>query len=147
MEEETTTTVGFSSLQVTEELRREEKSLAKVPLQPYRYGFGLVTTASESTIPLQTVVKMTAKNERADVVVLFAIRNTTSVPCQDLAKKLSELDKELRHTSFLGIFKERQDDQNILDFYTNHFRFPIYRDSKWRTFMALSERKWTRAFV
>ena len=139
-------TVGLSSLQVTAELRREEKALAKVPLHPYRYGFGIVTASSENTIPLQSVVKTTARRERSDVVVIFAIRDMQSEACQNLAMKLSQLDKEVRHTSFFGIFKERQD-QSILDFYSNHFRFPIYQDPNWRTFMALSERKWTRAFV
>jgi hypothetical protein len=61
--------------------------------------------------------------------------------CQEHAKQLSQLHKEVKKTSFIGIFKQRSD-SGILNFYSNFFRFPIFQDPSSKVFNALGERKW-----
>jgi hypothetical protein len=47
-------------------------------------------------------------------------------------------------TTFIGIVKEREDN-GILEFYDNYFRFPLFLDPKWNVYKALGARKITRA--
>lgn len=130
------------SVKLEGDLRREAKLLGKVGLVPIDYSFGIVTARETSAVPLKEVVTKQARKEKANVVVVYAVRRPGWHGCRQQGKQLSQLAAELRKTAFVGIVKEKEDN-GILDFYNKYFKFPLYQDPKWKTYKALGSRKIT----
>ena len=62
------------SVKLQSDLRREAALLGKVPLIPLNYSFGIVTADPEQAVSLKRAVHTQARADKAQVVVLYAIR-------------------------------------------------------------------------
>jgi hypothetical protein len=76
------------------------------------------------------------------LTVLFAIRRPGCGACREHGRQLTQLDRLERDVSFVGAIKETGvNDQALLDFYQQYFRFPIVLDKKWEIFKAMGGRQ------
>jgi hypothetical protein len=62
------------SIKLEEDLREEARLLGKVDLVPIDYSFGIVRAKESAVVSLQEVVTKRARKEKADVVVVYAVR-------------------------------------------------------------------------
>lgn len=62
------------SVKLKGDLRRGAKLLDKVDLVPLDYSFGIVRARETAVVPLQGVITKQARKEKANVVVVYAVR-------------------------------------------------------------------------
>jgi len=123
-------------------LRSNLESLYRIPLTQLNCSFGTVTEAPTDR-PLRYCVKKQARMVQADVAVVFVVRRPGCNSCREHAEQLVQC---LQHdgVSLWAIVKETGvEEQGILEFYEDHFHYPIYKDAKWLTYRAMGDRRIT----
>jgi len=139
------TTTGSAHTDESHKVNTAE--LNKIPLIPVNCSFGIVTTKEYQVLPLQKMIQRERKLRRSNVTVLFAIRTPSCGGCRENALLLSELYRTEPDVNIVGIVKETGvDDAALLEFYEDYFRFPLYKDDKWKIYHAMGGRRicrWT----
>jgi hypothetical protein len=119
--------------------RKKFNQMQKVPLIKINCSFGLVTKGVDATI-LSNVVKTQCRTEKSDVTIVFAIRRPGCGFCREHGQQLSELAKS-ENVAMIGLVKDGvKAGDALLNLYTNHFRFPIFEDSKWEIYKLMGNR-------
>jgi len=78
----------------------------------------------------------------ADVTLLFCVRRAGCGLCREHGLQLTEIAKRQQDVKIAGIIKETGvDDDALIQFYTDYFNFPLYRDDDWQVCKALGDRK------
>jgi AhpC/TSA antioxidant enzyme len=122
--------------------RVDPEMLYRIPCIPVHCGFGVVQVKPESTLPLRNMIQKERRSVGGKLTVLFAIRRPGCGACREHGRQLTELDQLERDVSFVGAIKEiGVNDQALLDFYQQYFRFPIVLDKKWEIFKAMGGRQ------
>jgi AhpC/TSA antioxidant enzyme len=122
--------------------RVDPEMLYRIPCIPVLCGFGVVQVKPESTLPLRSMIQKERRSVGGKLTVLFAIRRPGCGACREHGRQLTQLDQLERDVSFVGAIKETGvNDQALLDFYQQYFRFPIVLDKKWEIFKAMGGRQ------
>ena len=110
-----------------------------IPLWMLNCQFDMVKKRHTKPIPLHQAVASQRKTQRANVTVVFAIRQAGWVSCREHGQQLTELAARDPKMALLAIVKgDGGNDPGILEFYTDFFeRRPIYMDEKWDIFRAM----------
>jgi len=132
-----------SRLVLKEPLESNAKKILKIPLLGLNCSFGIVTEDVEGPLPLKTVAERQRRKQEANVIVMFAIRRPGWGSCREHGEQLAQLAAQSGiNFALVGIVKDRSaDNQDLLEFYDNHFRYPIYQDERWNIFHAMGNRK------
>lgn len=71
-----------------------------------------------------------------DITVLFAIRRPGCGMCRDHGLRLAGLVHDKPNVNLIGVIKQTGvDDAALMEFYTDYFNFPLYKDEKWDLFI------------
>lgn len=131
---------GFARIDLNPTLRENTKHLYRVPLQNLNCTFDVVTPRETSS--LQQIIKQHSKINHADVTIMYTIRQPGCPSCREHGLQLSEFSVTDRKLALIGTVKETgKADEDILRFYQDNFRNPIYKDEKWNVYKALGGRK------
>jgi AhpC/TSA antioxidant enzyme len=121
--------------------RVDPEMLYRIPCIPVHCGFGVVQVKPDDTLPLRNMIQKQRRSVGGKLTVLFAIRRPGCGSCREHGRQLTQLDQLERDVSFVGAIKETGvNDQALLDFYQQYFRFPIVVDKKWEIFKAMGGR-------
>jgi len=117
--------------------------LYNIPLIPVDCKFDLVQEDPAATLPLQPTIKKEARAVGCKLTVLFAIRRPGCGNCREHGLQLTEINTLEHDVSFIGAMKHGAgvDDQALLQFYQNYYRFPLFKDSDWKIYKAMGGRK------
>jgi thiol-disulfide isomerase/thioredoxin len=128
-------------VQLQDCLRKNLDQIHKVPMIPMNCSFGVVTMKTESVQPLQKAVKNMCRKDVADVAIIFAVRRPGCGYCREHGLQLSELAKE-EDLAMMGVVKGNSIvDENLLEFYSGYFRFPLYSDETWSLYRLMGDRR------
>jgi hypothetical protein len=124
-------------------LRDNAKAIREFPLIPLDCHFDMVN--EKPSVPFKSALKEETRlgnGKKADVSVVFLVRRPGCVACREHGQQLTELAKEDDSVAFWAIVKETGvEEQGLLTFFSEYFRYPIYKDDKWKTFKAMGDRK------
>lgn len=130
---------------LSQSLRANIKSLLTIPLIPLNCTFGVVN--EKAPVPFRSALRKEgrkANGKMSDISVVFVVRRPGCSACREHGQQLTELASEIRDASFWSIVKETGvEEQGILTFFQDYFRFPMYKDEKWLTYKAMGDRKLT----
>ena len=131
----------LKAMELKKPARENAARLYGIPLQKVDCSFDLVTEIP-GYIYLQDVVKRNAKQNRADVTIMYAIRQPSCPSCREHGLQLKDFAAKDHKLALIGAVKEAGTaDVELLTFYQRFFRNPIYKDEKWNVFKALGGRK------
>lgn len=131
----------LETIQLKKPIADRTESLYKVPLQQLNCSFDLVTV-SPQLVALKQAIKQQVKQNNADVTILFAIRQPSCPSCREHGLQLKELASHDRQLVLMGAVKDTGvNDKEVLTFYQQFFRNPIYKDQKWNVFKALGGKR------
>jgi hypothetical protein len=131
---------GFAKIDLNPTLRENTKHLYKVPLQNLNCSFDVVTPRETSS--LKHIIKQHSKINHTDVTIMYAIRQPGCPSCREHGLQLQKFSSTDRRLALIGAVKETgKADEEILRFYQDYFRNPIYKDEKWNVYKALGGRK------
>jgi hypothetical protein len=132
-----------TSMFLNPSLRENAKNMLQFPLVPLGCHFG--TVVEKEAISLKSAIRKEGRTDsgrRAEVSVVFVVRRPGCSACREHGQQLSELAKEDGDVAYWAIVKEvGAEEQGILTFFADYFRFPIYKDEKWKTYKAMGDRK------
>lgn len=141
-----------ATIALNQTLRQNATDLYKVPLKRVNCSFDVVNVAAE-TQSLREIVRQQARQNRADLVICYAIRQPGCVSCREKALQLVELAALDRRVHLMGIFKgtgdtnnhcehDNNDNEVLLEFYQDYFgRHTLYRDDKWKIYQAMGNKR------
>jgi len=116
--------------------------LYEILLLPIDASFGIVSVNEMAAIKVKPMTIKERQKIRGNVSVLFAVRTPGCGGCREHAVQLAELASKDKKVSLAGAVKETGvDDQALLDFYSQYFQHPIYKDEKWKIFHAMGGKK------
>ena len=117
--------------------------LYDIPLIPVDCRFSLVKEQPEKVDKLRPVCQKERRAGGCKVTVLFAIRRPGCGNCREHGRQLTEINNLERDVSFIGAMKHGSgvDDEALLDFYQQYYRFPLYKDEDWQIYKAMGGRK------
>ena len=121
----------------------DPKLLYDIPLIPVDCRFGIVKEQPENTDKLKPVCQKERRAGGCKVTVLFAIRRPGCGNCREHGRTLTEINNLERDVSFIGAMKHGSgvDDEALLDFYQQYYRFPLFKDEDWKIYNAMGGRK------
>jgi hypothetical protein len=115
-----------------------DKCLDDITLLPVDCSFGIVTERKHLSVSLKQMIRNEIRvSGRADVMIMFAIRRPGCGACREHGKQLTELIHSINqqgkvNVGAIGIIKHINVDNNaLLQFYDQYYKFPIYKDEKW----------------
>jgi hypothetical protein len=121
--------------------------LHQIALKPIHLdlGSGEVSEGMEQVLQ-EVVLDHHADDEQQGgklVSVVFAIRRPGCGQCREHGMQLSELVREYPDVSITGVIKQTSGsrDPALLDFYTDYFPFPLYKDEGWNLYRKLGNKK------
>jgi len=124
---------------IASNLVRNPAQLYRVPLTPLNCSFGIATERG-SAVPLKPTVKKEWKVSKAEVTVVFCVRQPGCSLCREHGAQLAPLADG--NVSLVGVVQDvAYDCEALLDFYSDFFRYPIYKDHKWKIYNLLGSRK------
>lgn len=135
---------AHATLSLNETLRRNATDLYSVPLQRLNCSFDVVSVAIErESSSLRDLVREQARKNRADLVIVYAVRQPGCFSCREHAMQLVELAQSDRRVHLMGIVKETGvADDVLLEFYQEYFgRHALYKDDKWKVYKAMGNKK------
>jgi hypothetical protein len=123
-----------------EPLKKNVKKVGKVNLIPTRVGFGVVTKKDDESAPLSEVVRRERRKQKSDVTLVFAIRRPGCGFCREHGLQLTELQQQ-EDLAMIGVVKGNSaDEEHLVEFYTDYFRFSLYSDTAWALYKLMGEK-------
>lgn len=99
-------------------------------------------TKKDISLTVRQAIKAERSLKSADVTILFAIRRPGCANCREYGVALDQLSQEDPRVCVVGAVKETGvADAELLRFYEEYFRKPIYLDEKWNLFHAMGGKK------
>jgi hypothetical protein len=127
-------------LMLSDQLRKRAGQMDKVRLIPTKCSFGIVTKQTQEWVPLSQVVDFERRNQQADMTLIFVIRRPGCGFCREHGLELTELARQ-ENIAMIGVVKGKSvDDNDLVEFFSAYFRFPIYADEKWKLYKHMGER-------
>lgn len=116
--------------------------VATIPLKRLNCSFDIVNVDDHAQ-NLRDIVRQEARKNRADVIIVYAVRKVGCPSCREHALQLSELAQKDRRVHLMGVVKETGiADDVLLEFYQDYFgRHDLYKDEKWRVYKAMGNHK------
>jgi hypothetical protein len=112
------------------------EKLNKVSLTPMHMIGEEHKLLKELAAPLRNVVKQ----QSADVTLLFAIRRPGCGFCREHGLQLSALAKA-ENVALVGVVKGNStEEDNLIEFSRDYFKYEIYSDDKWLTYKLMGNR-------
>jgi hypothetical protein len=132
----------------------DKSSLHKISFEPLNCSFGIVRTTevdNKKAVNFKDIAHRQWVTTGADVTIVVAVRTPGCAACRENALHISNWASSLNASnasrpkvSLTGIVKESgtpETDEAVLNFYSDYFRFPLYRDTPWKLFRAMGGRK------
>ena len=140
----TESSAGAASLTLRDPLRKNLKQLYQVPVQHLDCSFDTITLRPER-VSVQQMVQQQARRNKADVVLVFAIRYPSCPSCREHAQQIVSMAQQDRRLAVVGVVKDSSSEcsqASVMNFYQNYFqRTPIFQDKSMGIFSAMGAKK------
>jgi thiol-disulfide isomerase/thioredoxin len=134
-------TQGLEKVELRFPLLQNIPKVYEIPLFPLNCTFGVVTKA-DASVTVRKTIKSISKLKRANAIIVFAVRRPGCANCREYAVALDQLATMDPKIAVIGAVKETGvADAELLKFYEDYFRRPMFLDEKWRLYKAMGGKK------